>query len=74
MVTADPGMSGVGGNDPERFDFAIANAVDNLVVSETVLVGNTVNGNVEQGSDLPAMLVVGELMSTEKAGRVAEET
>jgi len=66
----DPGVGGVGGDDPEAFDFSRVDAVDDLVVSPAGFGGDVFFGNLEDAGDFFAVSGVGEVVSTEEAGGV----
>lgn len=63
-------MGGIGGDDPEAFDFPAVDAVDDLVVGPAGFLGNAVFGDVEDGADFLAVLWVGEVVPSEEAGGV----
>ena len=66
----DPGVGGVGGDDPEAFDFSGVDAIDDLVVSPRGFGGDFFFGDVVDAGDFLAVLGVGEVVSAEEAGGV----
>ncbi len=69
----DPGVGGVGGDDPEASDLAGGDPLEDLVVGQAALAGDA---PLVDGQDLghrPAVFGVGEVAPPEQAGRVAEE-
>src|SRR2546425_8123610 len=69
----NPGMRTVRGNDPQPADAALANAIDNLVVSPTGPRGNESLRHVQRGADLHTMIAVGELVAADKVGDIRKE-
>jgi len=69
----DPRVGGIGGDDPEAFDFTTFDAVDNLVISPRRFGGDAVFGNVEDVGDFLAMFGIGEVVAAEEGGGVGKE-
>ena len=66
-------MIGVGGDDPEAFDFATVDGFDDLVVGVAGLVLDLVVFDAELGADLGAVGGVGKIVSAEKVSGVRKE-
>src|SRR5687768_14157595 len=66
-------MRSVGRDDPEAFDFAGANALENFVVGPTVARGDAFDGNVESARDFFAMVGAREIVAADEVGVVAEK-
>src|SRR5690606_20357486 len=69
----DPGVGGVGGDDPEALDFAGVDGVDDLVVGKGAFRGDVGGGDAEDVGDLGAVRWVGEIASAEERGGVGVE-
>src|SRR5262249_10940827 len=72
-VLVDPGMSRVGGDDPEPFDLFAQDSFDDLVVGPTRSVGNESRINAKDASDFLAMIGIGEVVPAEQVGCIAEQ-
>ncbi len=69
----DPGMGGVGGDDPEGADLAGVDGVDDLVVGEIRGGGDDGFGDVEDVGDFGAVGGIGEVVAADEAGDVGVE-
>lgn len=70
----DPGVGRIGGNDPEAFDLASFDSVNDLIIGPARFGGDASFGDFENAGNLGAMIGVGEIVTAEKVGGVGEET
>ena len=73
VVLGNPRVVWVGGDDPESFDFASVNGINDLIVSVAGLVLNLMIFDAEVLADFFAVRGVGEVVSAEKVSGVREE-
>jgi hypothetical protein len=69
----NPGVRRVRRNYPEPFDLVIRDAFDDLVVSQTILIGNSCNVDAENSRDLCPILRIQEIMAAEQACCIRKE-
>jgi hypothetical protein len=65
VTLMNPGVKRVRRDDPEPFDFVVANAFDDLVVSPTVFGWNMLGRKMEKSRDLLAMRGIREIVAAE---------
>ena len=69
-VLGDPRVVGIGGDDPEAFDFAAVDGVDDLVVGVAGRVLDLVVLDAHVVADFGAVVGIGEVVSAEEVGGV----
>ena len=72
-VLIDPGMAGVGGDEPQCADPALFGCLQDLIVGETGAVGDAGNRDAGGTRHFFAVTRVGEVVAAEQVGRVAEQ-
>ena len=73
VILGDPGVVGIGGDDPESFDFAFVDGFDDLVVGVAGGVLDLVVFDAHEAAHFFAVGGVAEVVSAKEVGGVGEE-
>ena len=73
FALVDPGMRRVGRHDPKAFNLVIGDSFDDLIVGQTVLIGNSIDIDAENARDLRPIFRFQEIVSGQQVGGIRKK-